>query len=176
MAPLSTSRPASAAALLLAALSCAPPPPAPPAPADAEAVARELLADANLARAQARAPALRPHPALMRAARAYSRELARRGELDHFSRRSGRRTPLERIRAAGAAVGPWAENLARAERLPGDVPIFTVVGWLQSPRHRASLLDPRFRFTGIGVAPAKDGSWYVVQLYAAPPPSSRPGA
>jgi uncharacterized protein YkwD len=39
-------------------------------------------------------------------------------------------------------------------------------GFLQSPAHRANLLDSAFNWVGTGTAVAADGTVYVVQVFA----------
>jgi uncharacterized protein YkwD len=129
----------------------------------------ELLARVNAARAAAHLPPLDRDPRLARAARAYSEELAGRGVLDHESPTPNRRTALERIRAAGARVGAWGENLARTPLGPDLAADSVVGGWMRSAGHRDNLLSPDFVLTGIGAARAADRQLYVVQIYAARP-------
>jgi uncharacterized protein YkwD len=82
-------------------------------------------------------------PALRRAARAHSLDMARRGYFDHG--------PFEqRLRRFGVRSRVIGENLAYAPAagLAGVV----VRMWLASPPHRAILLDRSFSRIGIGVA------------------------
>lgn len=129
-----------------------------------------LLTEGNELRAVHAAPALEPDPLLTRAAQLYAEELAERGALDHHSPTPGRATPLERMRAMGAKVGKWGENLALAEHYrDGQVPFAMLGGWLRSPGHRVNLLNPAYVSTGIGMSRDPAGRWYAVQLYAGPP-------
>lgn len=133
---------------------------------DPAALSAELLYRANRARARSGAPRLRTDPRLVRAARRYSRELARRRKIDHFSSTRGRRTFRDRIAAEGAYAQLAGENLARLTSSQGALAARVVELWLESPGHRRNLLDRTFRRTGIGVWRAQDGIWYVVQIYA----------
>jgi uncharacterized protein YkwD len=94
------------------------------------------------------------HAALLdRAAAAHSRDMVRR---DFFSHNSpGGSTPSQRIDRSGYLSGArsWAigETIAWGTgRLA--TPASIVRGWLNSPEHRAILLDGRFHDLGIGVA------------------------
>ncbi|HEX8693257.1 MAG TPA: CAP domain-containing protein [Longimicrobium sp.] len=157
--------PAAGCAVAIAALT-----PAPPAAAgELGPVVGAVQEWANRVRRENGAPVLRRDEALEKVAAEYSRELAARGELAHESPTPGRATPAERLAAGGARFGRWAENLAWATEGRDNVGWRVVNGWMFSPGHRAHLLDPGFHYVGTGVAQGRDGSWYVVQLYAAQP-------
>ncbi len=66
---------------------------------------------------------------------------------DYFSHASqdGRRF-TDRIQAAGYDAFPRAENIARGYATPEDV----MVGWMNSPGHRANILDPESNELGVG--------------------------
>lgn len=131
-----------------------------------EALASDVLSEANRVRRRAGAPRLRMDPRLNEAASRYARELAGRQEIEHVSRTPGLRTFRDRIRAAGAKARIAGENLARMTSSPSALPDRVVTAWMRSPGHRSNLLDPSFTRTGIGVWLGSDGVWYVVQLYA----------
>ena len=38
-------------------------------------------------------------------------------------------------------------------------------GWLDSPGHRANLLNPAFKLLGVGAAEGADGRWYAAQVF-----------
>lgn len=48
-----------------------------------------------------------------------------------------------------------------------DVAAAAVEGWLRSPAHRAEMLDREYSHSGIGVARAADGSFYITQVFVA---------
>jgi uncharacterized protein YkwD len=39
------------------------------------------------------------------------------------------------------------------------------VGWMESPPHRANILDPRFRLLGAGARRGDNGVWYAAQVF-----------
>jgi uncharacterized protein YkwD len=45
------------------------------------------------------------------------------------------------------------------------------VFWWYSPGHRENLLNPDYTESGIGVAQAADGAWFVTQIFATPRPA-----
>ena len=112
---------------------------------------------------------LRPNRRLVRAARAHSENMAVDDYFEHTGPRG--QTPLARLRAVGYVsrsrgyeVG---ENIAWGTlqlstpsaiadlcfRAAVKMPRAIVAAWMASPGHRANILDPRFRETGIGVSP-----------------------
>jgi uncharacterized protein YkwD len=71
-------------------------------------------------------------------------------------------TPVSRIRAAGYLQNPRAgyaigENIAWGT-LWLATPRAIVSAWMNSPGHRANILNPRYRETGIGISPSAPSS------------------
>jgi uncharacterized protein YkwD len=83
-------------------------------------------------------------PALQRAARAHSVDMARRGYFDHGPF-------VQRLRRFGVRSRVIGENLAYAAASGFSAGV-VVRMWLASPPHRAILLDRSFSRIGIGVA------------------------
>lgn len=164
---------------LALAAACAPPPPgdSPGAYSSFPSIESALLEEANRARSSAGLPPLRADGRLARAALAYSRELAARGDVSHDSRTPGRETAEARIAASGGSYAGGGENLAAITSAdaptPAEVAGRVVAGWAESPPHRVNLLKPEYLRAGTGVARGEDGDWYVVQLYAAPRAGAR---
>ena len=97
----------------------------------------------NSVRAANGVPPLRIGPALTRAARAHSVDMARKGYFDHGAF-------VQRLRRFGVRAPYVGENLASGTRplSPGEI----VQMWVASPPHRQNLLDRGFRRIGVGVA------------------------
>jgi uncharacterized protein YkwD len=98
---------------------------------------------------------LRPNRRLRRAAQAHSQSMAL-GDYFQHSSPSGQ-TPLARMRSVGyissSRVGfEVGENIAWGT-LSLATPRAIVASWMASPGHRANILDPHYRETGIGVSP-----------------------
>ena len=98
---------------------------------------------------------LRPNARLRRAAQAHSRSMAFDDYFEHIGPRG--QTPLARMRAVGyissSRVGfEVGENIAWGT-LSLATPQAIVASWMASPGHRANILDPHYRETGIGVSP-----------------------
>lgn len=71
---------------------------------------------------------------------------------------------IDRIDRTGLRVSRWGENIACAYTSPQSV----MAGWMRSPGHRATALDPRLTHVGIAVAASDSGQLYWVQLFATP--------
>lgn len=98
----------------------------------------------NEVRGKANLRRLRADPKLRAAARAHSRDMARRDFCAHNNPDGV--TPAERMLSAGYSA-PGAENVARGQETPHIV----MDAWMNSPGHRANLLNPAFTAIGIGV-------------------------
>ncbi len=104
--------------------------------------------------------------ALDAVARAHSQDMARRSYLAHVNPEG--QDPVDRIEAAGIdGFTLAAENAGLTDR---DDPGREILeGWIASPIHRNNLHAPPFNRTGVGIARAGDGTWYVTQLYVTVP-------
>lgn len=98
---------------------------------------------ANAARARAQLPPLHIDERLRSAARAHSKDMARRDFCAHEN--PDGLTPTDRMRATGYPQ-PGAENVARGQGTPREV----MEAWMNSPGHRENLLNPRFATIGVG--------------------------
>jgi uncharacterized protein YkwD len=142
------------------------PPPAPPPTPEPSEAAAALLAAANRARAAAGLSALQDEPRLDRAAQGWAEFCARAGTLSHFGPAGTTDAdPWTRLRAAGfpATYDSANENAAAWQTTYQQV----INDWLDSPGHRANLLNPKWNYAGGGAATAADGRKYYIQDYAA---------
>jgi hypothetical protein len=114
-----------------------------------------LFTAANHERAQQGLPALRWDDKLYRAADAHAVEMVQRESISH--QYPGEPDISARVLRAGAHFSVVAENVAEA---PTAVRIHDA--WMQSPGHRANLLDPRLDAVGIRVL-SRDGQLYAVE-------------
>ena len=111
--------------------------------------------------------------ALARVALGHSRDMAHRHELAHELPGTG--GPVDRITAAGIAYRKVAENVAE-NRGYEDPAERAVQGWLDSPGHRANILDRDVTQTGVGVAyDSEHDTYYFTQLFLQPPPKKHKG-
>jgi uncharacterized protein YkwD len=141
-----------------AALRPAKPKPDPKTGAPAQTLSAEALAVqlTNAQRAQHGCSALRMDTHLRAAARAHSQDMHAKGYFDHNSQDG--RTPWDRIKASGyaAASRGFAENIAMGYATAQAV----VDGWMNSPGHRANILNCSLKAVGIGVEYGSGGPWW----------------
>jgi uncharacterized protein YkwD len=119
-----------------------------PAPAPARQAAPDFAAQVielvNRERAAAGCPALVPNDALMQIAQAHSQDMAGHDFFEHDG--SDGRTPFQRMLDAGYRYRSAAENIAAGASSPADA----VRLWMNSPGHRANILNCGLRETGVG--------------------------
>jgi uncharacterized protein YkwD len=125
-------------------------------PADPTAEAA-VLALVNEARVDAGCGALTADPALAAVARAHSADMRDR---DYFSHTSPEGlSPFDRAERAGIDYSR-AENIAFGQADATAV----MEAWLESPGHRANILDCELTKLGVGVAEGPGGPWWT-QLF-----------
>jgi Cysteine-rich secretory protein family len=127
-----------------------------PGRAQAVSVAEQYLFQAaNAERAQRGLSTLRWDSALYRAAQGHSLEMAKRESISH--QYSGEPELASRGKSAGARFSLIAENVAEAQTA-----VRIHDAWMNSPGHRANLLDPHVDAVGISVR-SRNGQLYAVQ-------------
>ncbi len=118
-----------------------------------------VLALVNEARAAAGCGAVRADPALAAVARAHSADMRDR---DYFSHDTPEGlSPFDRAEAAGI-TSARAENIAAGQRDAAAV----MDAWMNSPGHRANILNCSLSTLGVGVAEGPGGPWWT-QLFGA---------
>ena len=120
---------------------------------------RQVRSATNGRRGSSR-PALRCDHGLRRAAQAHAADMCRTGVFSHTS--ADGRVLQDRLREARATYRMAGENLAFGYESPSRV----VTEWMNSPAHRANILNAGFRRIGVGYA-ACTGSrrHYYVQVF-----------
>lgn len=102
--------------------------------------------------------------ALTRAARAHSRDMARRNKLTHRSANGdwiGQRLRRYGYKSSGYRYWSVGENIARATYGSSHAtPEATVAAWMRSSSHRTVILRGVFRDVGVGVARSDSGLRY----------------
>lgn len=120
-----------------------------PAPTQAASFSDQVIALTNAQRRSIMGdacPELVPNRALSRAASQHAADMARRNYFGHTS--PGGTTYLHRILWTGYRPHRAAENIAAGQPSPEDV----VRVWMDSPGHRANMLDCGLREVGVGFA------------------------
>ena len=72
------------------------------------------------------------------------------------------RSPEDRFRAEGISFKYGGENIAYGQTTPYQV----VQDWMNSPGHRANILDPNYKYLGIGVGQDKYGRLFWSQEFS----------
>jgi uncharacterized protein YkwD len=105
-----------------------------------------VLVLVNAERAKAGCPALTVNPVLVSVAQAHSQDMAERGYFDHTSPEG--MSPFDRMRRAGYRGGLMGENIAAGQPTSQAV----MRAWMNSPGHRANILNCGYTVIGIGVS------------------------
>lgn len=128
--------------------------------ADADAWEREVFDLTNKVRAENGLSALTWNDTLAKTARAHSEDMASRGFFDHTN--PDGYDPFDRMRNAGILYYTAAENIAAGQAEPEDV----MESWMNSPGHRANILNPDLRELGVGMARGGSYGIYWTQNFA----------
>jgi uncharacterized protein YkwD len=128
------------------------PPAAPTAPDKATNTEDSVIELTNKARATAGCAPLRFDVRLRTAARRHSTDMGLHDYFSHTSQDGD--TFADRIEAAGYPH-PGAENIARGYQTAAEV----MDGWMNSPGHRANILNCGLRTIGVGVYYSPGGPW-----------------
>lgn len=123
-----------------------------PSAHDTAEISGAILCLINAARDQHGLAPLIPIRALNQSAMGHSHDMVLHDYFSHTSP-SGH-TPAQRMRHDGA---PCADGCALGENIawasgPDSTPAAIVQAWMSSSGHRANILDPTFRYEGLGVA------------------------
>ena len=107
----------------------------------------EVIRLVNERRKEAGLAALKTDWELSRIARYKSRDMRENGYFSHTSPTYG--TPFEMIKAFGLSYKTAGENIAYGQRTPQEV----MNAWMNSPGHRANILNAGFTRIGVGYEP-----------------------
>lgn len=122
------------------------------APADSS-VPSAVLALVNQERSKVGCSPLTASSSLASLAQDFSEDMAARGFFDHTD--PDGRTPWDRASTAGVR-GLAAENIARGQATAQAV----MDSWMNSPGHRANILNCDYRTLGVGVHYGSGGPWW----------------
>ncbi|MET8291620.1 sigma-70 family RNA polymerase sigma factor [Streptomyces sp. NPDC005132] len=140
-----------------------PPRSAPPAKASASApkvaaapatTVAQVVALVNKERATAGCGPLTEDAQLEKAAQAHSDDMAARNFFEHTNPDGA--DPGQRITAAGYRWSTYGENIAQGQQTPEAV----MESWMNSPGHRANILNCAFKNIGVGVHKGSGGPWW----------------
>ena len=136
------------------------------APAHAQNVGQELVAMTNQIRAQNGLPPLSVELPLIWAAQVHANEQAALNRLSHTGRfgDAGQRIAGQRVTRQDYRWSAWGDNVASAA--PDAASVLT--GWMNSPGHRATILNPSYTDIGVGLAYSSNGTPYWTMVLARP--------
>ncbi|WP_055493511.1 CAP domain-containing protein [Streptomyces sp. TP-A0356] len=117
------------------------------------AVEAQVLQLVNQERAKVGCSPVTASNALTKLAEAFSQDMAARSFFDHTDPNG--KTPWDRAAALGI-TGLGGENIARGQTTAQDV----MDAWMNSPGHRANILNCNFRTLGVGVHFGSGGPWW----------------
>jgi uncharacterized protein YkwD len=126
--------------------STAPPRTTAPAATGDAAFEAQVLTLVNQQRANAGCGAVTADSRLTSAARAHSADMANRNYFDHVTPEGV--DPGTRITKAGYKWSAYGENIAEGYPDPQSV----MTGWMNSPGHKANILNCNFKNLGVGLA------------------------
>lgn len=118
---------------------------------DVESVRRELLAMLNTTRSEAGLRPLTEHAGLAEVALSHSEDMVAHDFIGHTSPSTG--SAADRVRAASLSSGLVLENIGRGY---GAQEIHR--GLMESPGHRANLVNPDVTHVGIGIVAQAEGA------------------
>ncbi|MFF8942164.1 sigma-70 family RNA polymerase sigma factor [Streptomyces sp. NPDC014864] len=116
--------------------------------------AAQVIALVNKERAAAGCGPLAEDPQLRDAAQAHSDDMAARRFFDHTNPDGA--GPGERITAAAYRWSTYGENIAQGQQTPESV----MNSWMNSPGHRANILNCAFKDIGVGIHKGSGGPWW----------------
>lgn len=127
-------------------------------------IAEAIISRVNHDRALLGVPPLIAPPSLMEIAFLRAEDLAARAYLDSLGPGESNAAAWRLLVAAGYG-GAMAENLFASTESVGQLADAAMAAWMGSPAHRQVILDPRYRYIGVGLM--GDGTWWKVsQVFA----------
>ncbi|MFH8798328.1 sigma-70 family RNA polymerase sigma factor [Streptomyces sp. NPDC017936] len=116
--------------------------------------AAQVIALVNKERSAAGCGPLSENSRLRAAAQGHSDDMAARDFFDHTNPDGD--GPGERVTAAGYRWSTFGENIAKGQQTPDAV----MTSWMNSPGHRANILNCSFKEIGVGVHRGDGGPWW----------------
>jgi len=116
----------------------------------------------NKERAAVGLPALKVNVKLAQVAEKKAEDLRDRNYFDHQSPTYG--SPFDMMKQFGISYIAAGENIAKGQKTPADV----MNGWMNSPGHRANILNANFTEIGVGYVTDSNGTTYWVQHFIRP--------
>ncbi|WP_073902333.1 CAP domain-containing protein [Streptomyces sp. CB02009] len=116
---------------------------------------RDVIALANAEREKTGCGPLHSENHLRTAAQGHADDMSSRDYYEHDDPEG--RDAGDRMTGAGYAWSTWGENIHRGPKTPARA----MEDWMDSPGHRANILNCSFKDIGVGVTLTANGPWWV---------------
>jgi len=130
--------------------------------APAASPGRSVFEAVNRERVRRRGKALVWNEELAEAARLHSESMARNGFFSHVDAKRGDLSA--RLERAGIRYSACAENIY-TQTGRRDAVDAACAAWMKSAGHRANILSPAYRESGVGMAVSQAGRYYLTQIF-----------
>ena len=134
-------------------------PSTPSTSSDIKALESEVIRLVNVERAKAGVPALTENNELDRIARIKSNDFIEKNYFAHTSPTYG--TPFDMLKSFGVTFTAAGENIASGQGTAAQV----MNTWMNSPGHKANILNSTYNQIGVGAARDNKGTLYWTQLF-----------
>ncbi len=135
-----------------------------PSPTLVASTISSVLTLTNAERRQAGVPELRENNQLTHAAQLQSEQMGSMSHMDHVLPGAPYPSPPDRLAAVSYEWSAYGENVAMGQHSGTEV----VTAWMNSPGHRANILNPAYTEIGVGYALDNTGRPYYAQVFARP--------
>lgn len=133
-----------------------------PSSANIGAYEQQVVDLVNKERAAAGLPALKVNVKLSGVAEKKAEDLRDKNYFDHQSPTYG--SPFDMMKQFGITYTAAGENIAKGQETPAEV----MNGWMNSPGHRANILNANYTEIGVGYVTDSNGTAYWVQHFIRP--------
>jgi uncharacterized protein YkwD len=127
-------------------------------------VATDIVRYTNEHRARNGLPAFVSSPRLMQAAQLHAQQMAQYQRMDHAISGAQYPTLQSRLEAVSYPYRNAAENVGWNSQSAQSA----VTGWMNSPGHRANILDPALSEIGAAMVRSAKGEPYWIQVFGTP--------
>ncbi|AGK98730.1 SafA/ExsA family spore coat assembly protein [Clostridium pasteurianum] len=129
---------------------------------DTKAAEAEVIRLVNIQRSKNGLQPLTTNWQVGRVARYKSQDMINKHYFSHTSPTYG--SPFNMMETFGIKFSAAGENIAMGQRTPAEV----VNAWMNSPGHRANILNPSYTQIGVGLAKDSNGTCYWTQMFIKP--------
>jgi uncharacterized protein YkwD len=112
-------------------------------------------------------------PVLIKVAREHSQDMAERGYFGHLAPAPAPTTPLDRY---AAAIGRKPREVVGENIGRSGEPVMAMIheSMMESPEHKANIVDVEYSRVGVGIYAMADGRVWVTEMFRGASPSDAP--